>query len=46
MNKFKKAFHRGESGFTLIELLIVIVNLGGYSQCRRDSAKYQIHQKR
>ena len=28
MNKFKKAFHRGESGFTLIELLIVIVILG------------------
>jgi len=28
VNKFKKAFHRGESGFTLIELLIVIVILG------------------
>ena len=28
MNKFKKAFRRGESGFTLIELLIVIVILG------------------
>ena len=28
MNKFTKAFHRGESGFTLIELLIVIVILG------------------
>ena len=28
MNKFKKAFHRGEQGFTLIELLIVIVILG------------------
>ena len=28
MNKFSKAFHRGEKGFTLIELLIVIVILG------------------
>jgi len=28
MNKFTKAFHRGEKGFTLIELLIVIVILG------------------
>jgi type IV pilus assembly protein PilA len=28
VNKFTKAFHRGESGFTLIELLIVIVILG------------------
>jgi type IV pilus assembly protein PilA len=28
MNKFAKAFHRGEKGFTLIELLIVIVILG------------------
>jgi type IV pilus assembly protein PilA len=28
MNKFAKAFKRGESGFTLIELLIVIVILG------------------
>jgi type IV pilus assembly protein PilA len=28
VNKFTKAFHRGEKGFTLIELLIVIVILG------------------
>jgi len=28
MNKFTKAFRRGEKGFTLIELLIVIVILG------------------
>jgi len=28
VNKFNKAFRRGESGFTLIELLIVIVILG------------------
>ena len=28
MNKFTKAFQKGEKGFTLIELLIVIVILG------------------